>query len=101
MRTFRETVENIIAWNRRFERHSDLIVPGRDAADVSAAHAAGKTAIIFGLQIARQLETTLVWLKSAMILASASCNCPITIKVCWRPAVMRAMMPASPAWAGK
>lgn len=53
---FRETVENIIAWNRRFERHSDLIVPGRDAADVSAAHAAGKTAIIFGLQNCSAIE---------------------------------------------
>ncbi len=53
---FRETVENIIAWNRRFEAHGDLIVPGRTAADVTAAHAAGKTAIIFGLQNCSPIE---------------------------------------------
>ena len=47
---FRETVERMIAWNRRFERFGDLIVPGRTAADVERAAAEGKTAIIFGAQ---------------------------------------------------
>lgn len=48
--TFRETVLNIEAWNRLFERHSDLIVRGRTAADVALAKASGRTAIIFGAQ---------------------------------------------------
>ncbi|MBT7250304.1 MAG: membrane dipeptidase [Rhodospirillaceae bacterium] len=47
---FRETVENVVAWNRRFERYSDLIIPGRSADDVRRAHAEGKTAIVFGFQ---------------------------------------------------
>ena len=29
---FRETVRNLEDWNRRFERHADLILPGRTAA---------------------------------------------------------------------
>ena len=28
---FRETVEQMVDWNRRFERYPDLIVPGRSA----------------------------------------------------------------------
>jgi hypothetical protein len=33
---FRETVANIIAWNRHFERHPDLIFPGRVPAATSS-----------------------------------------------------------------
>lgn len=47
---FRETVELLVDWNRRFERHSDLIVPARTAADVEAARKAGKTAVFFASQ---------------------------------------------------
>lgn len=47
---FRETVENLIDWNRRFEQHSDLIVKGRTAADIDRARAAGKTAVFFASQ---------------------------------------------------
>ena len=47
---FRETVGNICTWNRRFERHADLIVHGRTAADIEAARVAGRTAIFFGFQ---------------------------------------------------
>ena len=53
---FRETVSNIEAWNRRFEAHSDLIVPGRSGADVRAAQELGRTAIIFGLQNCAPIE---------------------------------------------
>jgi len=53
---FRETVKNIADWNRMFERFPDLIVPGRTAGDVRAAHAAGKTAIIFGFQNCSPIE---------------------------------------------
>jgi len=53
---FRETVANIAAWNRRFERHADLIVPGRSAADVRRAREDGRTAIIFGFQNCSPIE---------------------------------------------
>jgi membrane dipeptidase len=53
---FRETVENVIAWNRRFERHPDLIVPGRTAEDVRRARDTGRTAIIFGFQNCSPIE---------------------------------------------
>jgi membrane dipeptidase len=48
--TFRETVLNIEAWNRRFERFADLIFQGRTAADIALAQATGRTAIFFGSQ---------------------------------------------------
>lgn len=53
---FRETVRNISAWNHRFERFSDLIVPGRTAADVDGAIDDGRTAIIFGGQNCSPIE---------------------------------------------
>ena len=53
---FRETVERIIDWNRRFEDHADLIVPGRVAADIDRARATGRTAIFFGLQNPSPIE---------------------------------------------
>jgi len=53
---FRETVENMADWNRYFERFPDLIVPGRTAADVRAAHETGRTAIIFGFQNCSPIE---------------------------------------------
>ena len=48
--TFRETVLNIEAWNRHFERHAHLIVQARTAQDITAARNAGRTAILFGSQ---------------------------------------------------
>ncbi len=53
---FRETVENIIDWNRRFERFPDLIVPGRTADEIRQAHKDGVTAIIFGFQNCSPIE---------------------------------------------
>ena len=54
--TFRETVEQIARWNRWFEKHSDLIIPGRTAADVDLARETGRTAIIFGFQNPSPME---------------------------------------------
>ncbi len=54
--TFRETVANIAQWNRRFERHADLILHGRTAADVQRARASGRTAIFFGFQNCSPIE---------------------------------------------
>lgn len=48
--TFRETVLNIEAWNRWFERFPNLIFQGRSAGDVALARATNRTAIFFGSQ---------------------------------------------------
>lgn len=53
---FRETVENISAWNRRFEAFPGLIVHGRTADDVRRAFSDGRTAIIFGFQNCSPIE---------------------------------------------
>ncbi len=47
---FRETVLNIEAWNRWFERFPDLIVQGFTADDIYLARQTGRTAIFFGAQ---------------------------------------------------
>ena len=46
--TFHETVRNIVAWNRRFERFPDLIFQGFTGEDVRRAQREGRTAIVFG-----------------------------------------------------
>lgn len=48
--TFRETVQNLTAWARHFERFPELIFPGRRAADIDLARQTGRTAIFFGAQ---------------------------------------------------
>lgn len=53
---FMETVENIIAWNRRFELFPELIVHGVAAEDIRLAHAKGRTAILFGFQNCSPIE---------------------------------------------
>jgi membrane dipeptidase len=53
---FRETVENVISWNRRFKRYSDLIVPGHSAGDIRRAREDGRTAIVFGFQNCSSIE---------------------------------------------
>jgi membrane dipeptidase len=53
---FRETIANLSAWQRRFERHGDLIFHGRTAADLRRAQAEGRTAIFFGFQNCSPIE---------------------------------------------
>ncbi len=53
---FRETVERLVDWNRLFERHPDLLIPGRTADDVIKARATNRTAIFFGFQNASPIE---------------------------------------------
>ena len=53
---FRETVLNIERWNRWFELYPDLICQAHTAADIDAARAAGRTAIIFGFQNPSPIE---------------------------------------------
>lgn len=52
----RETIANLGAWNRMFERHSDLIRSVRSAEDVIAAREEGRTGILFGFQNCSALE---------------------------------------------
>ncbi|MTI10385.1 membrane dipeptidase [Curvivirga aplysinae] len=53
---FAETVENMITWNKYFQKYSDYIIHGKTAADVKRAKAEGKTAIIFGFQNCSPIE---------------------------------------------
>ena len=53
---FRETVLNIEKWNRWFEQYPDLICQAHTAADIDAARATGRTAIIFGFQNPSPIE---------------------------------------------
>jgi membrane dipeptidase len=53
---FRETVENIADWNRRFEQFPDLIFMGRTAADVVRARETQRTAVFFALQNPSAIE---------------------------------------------
>ena len=53
---FKETVENIVDWNRLFERHADLIMPGRTASDIDEARRTGRTAVFFGFQTPAPIE---------------------------------------------
>jgi membrane dipeptidase len=53
---FRETVSNIVRWNRCFERWPHLICRAGSAADVLRAREEGRTAIVFGLQNPSSIE---------------------------------------------
>lgn len=53
---FRETVLNIEKWDRWFEQYPDLICQAFTTADIDAAKAAGRTAIIFGFQNPSPIE---------------------------------------------
>lgn len=56
---FRETVDLLVAWNRRLADHADLIVKARTVADIEAARASGRTAILFGMQNPSPIEADL------------------------------------------
>jgi membrane dipeptidase len=56
---FRQTVQVISDWNRRFIDHADLIAHATTAEMIAAAHASGRTAIIFGMQTAGPIESDL------------------------------------------
>ena len=53
---FRQTVENMIRWNRHIEAHPDRLMHGRTASDVLQAAAEGKTAIFYGFQNCSPME---------------------------------------------
>ena len=53
---FRQTIENIISWNKFIELHPDLLMLARNADDVRTAYKTNKTAIIFGFQNCSPIE---------------------------------------------
>lgn len=53
---FRQTVENMIVWNRHIEAHPDRLMHGRTAQDVIEAAATGRTAIFYGFQNCAPIE---------------------------------------------
>ncbi len=53
---FQEMVQNVIAWNQRFEQYSQLIFQGLTADDVRKADEEGRTAIFFGFQNCSPIE---------------------------------------------
>jgi microsomal dipeptidase-like Zn-dependent dipeptidase len=56
---FRETVLNMEQWNTWFDQYSHLICKAQTGADVRAAKATGRTAIIFGSQNPSPMEDDL------------------------------------------
>jgi len=53
---FRQTVENMITWNRYIETHPDRLMHGRTGDDVRLAHDTGRTAIFYGFQNCAPME---------------------------------------------
>ncbi|WP_202114828.1 dipeptidase [Vreelandella zhuhanensis] len=54
--TTRETLTRIGEWNRRFEAHSDLIMPVQAPSDILRAQQVGKVGIFFGAQNCSPIE---------------------------------------------
>ncbi|MBQ0831828.1 dipeptidase [Marinobacter sp.] len=52
----RETLSRFGDWNRRFEQHSDLIMPVYEAADIAIARDTGRVGIFFGAQNCSPIE---------------------------------------------
>lgn len=52
----RETLLRLGEWQRRFEQHSDLIMPVREAADIDLARESGRVGIFFGAQNCSPIE---------------------------------------------
>ena len=48
--SFRDAVDSIGRWNRRFRHHAGLILPVAEYSDLEAARETGRTAIILGMQ---------------------------------------------------
>lgn len=59
LENFRETIRNLIWWQRAFEKHSDLIVPVRRIDDFRTAKQTGRTGIILGFQNTSAIEDDL------------------------------------------
>ena len=56
---FQQTLDNVAAWLRRFEEHSDLIRQAGTVEDIRRAKAEGRTAVVFGWQNASPIGNDL------------------------------------------
>src|SRR5262249_54940219 len=56
---FREAMDNIAAWLRRFETYRDTLIPIHTVADIQRAKEAGQVGIILGWQNASPIENDL------------------------------------------
>ncbi|WP_017429135.1 dipeptidase [Vreelandella jeotgali] len=54
--TIRETLSRMGEWNRRFEAHSDLIMPVREPADIHRARQQGRVGVFLGAQNCSPIE---------------------------------------------
>lgn len=60
---FADTMKNIARWNKTFRSHGNLIVKARSVADIRAAKAAGKTAIVLGFQNTSAFEDQIGYIQ--------------------------------------
>lgn len=60
---FKDTVDNIVEFNRFFEENSDLIIPVTSTSDIIKAKELGKTGIILGFQNANAFEDQLGYVE--------------------------------------
>jgi len=60
---FRDSISNIVAWNRLFETNADLILQVRTTADIVRAKAEGKTGVVLSWQNTSGIEDRLDYLQ--------------------------------------
>jgi len=60
---FRDSIGNLIAWNRLFEANADLILPARTTADILRAKAEDRTAVVLSWQNTAGIEDRLDFLQ--------------------------------------
>jgi|TARA_B100000315_G_scaffold56204_2_gene50498 microsomal dipeptidase-like Zn-dependent dipeptidase len=53
---FRQAAADLADWNRRFQDHQDLIMPGRFAEEIPAARQSNRAAVFFGFQNCSPLD---------------------------------------------
>ncbi len=97
---FRETVERIIEWNRRFERHPDLIFPAARRMMWKRARP-GRTAIFFGLQNASPIEDDIGLVEVLHPLGVRFMQLTYNNQSLLGAGCYEARMPASRAWAAR
>ncbi|KAF7560966.1 hypothetical protein G7046_g3175 [Stylonectria norvegica] len=59
----RGSLANVVQWKTWFEEHADLIVQAHSVADIRAAKAAGKTAVLLSWQNTAGIEDQLAYLR--------------------------------------
>lgn len=80
---FRETLGNILAWNRLFDQFPSLIMPGRSAEDVATARDTGRTAIFFGTQNCKPAEHDLELIEVLHLLGVRFMQLSYNSKCAW------------------